>query len=489
MTTPVLSANNITIRVGENFFFQKTSWQLQKGEQWLILGKNGSGKTTFAKALAGLLPLKFGEIILHTAIDKQYQYTHLHKDKIVYMSFETQQKFITRDSLRRDYESYMGLEAPGTTVNDYLGKDYNTHVFQATFGVHSLLSREVDTLSTGEMRKVFLVKALLGNPQILVLDEPFDGLDFATKRQLFDVVNQIMAMGTQVILITHRTDEIPGEITNIMLIKNCKILASGTKLEIMQKYEKLFKESATKPLGVVAKDTAEENREVLLNMNDVNVFYEQKQALSHITWEVKAGENWVILGHNGAGKSTLLKLITGEELQHFANNILLFGIERKKQALWDVKKEIGVVSTDLQLAHQYNLSAFSVILSGFFDSIGLYSKVTPFQQKKAEELLAELHLDNLADRDYQELSFGQKRLILIARALVKKPKILILDEPCHGLDIENKKVVLDFIDKIGKSGKTTLLLITHNLDEIVDSITHVLELENGKIIKQGRLNN
>lgn len=487
MTTPVLSANNITIRVGENFFFHKTSWQLQKGEQWLVLGQNGSGKTTFAKALAGLLPLKQGEIILHTATDKPYQYTHLHKDKIVYMSFETQQKFITRDSLRRDYESYIALETPGTTVNDYLGKAYETHVFQATFGVHSLLNREIDTLSTGEMRKVFLVKALLENPQILVLDEPFDGLDFATKRQLLDVVNQIMTMGTQIILITHRADEIPQEITNIMLIKNCKILASGIKEEIMQKYEKLFKEVTTNPLGVVTKDTAQENREVLINMNDVNVYYEQKQALSHITWEVKSGENWAILGHNGAGKSTLLKLITGEELQHFANNIMLFGIERKKQALWDVKKEIGIVSTDLQLAHQYNLSAFSVILSGFFDSIGLYSKVIPTQRNKAEELMQELHLENLAEKDYQQLSFGQKRLILIARALVKNPKLLILDEPCHGLDIENKKMVLQFINQIGKSGKTTFLLITHNLDEIVESITHVLELENGKIIKQGRL--
>ncbi len=487
MTTPVLSANNITIRVGENFFFHKTSWQLHSGEQWLILGQNGSGKTTFAKALAGLLPLKQGEIILHTATDKPYQYTHLHKDKIVYMSFETQQKFITRDSLRRDYESYIGLEAPGALVSDYLGKDYNTHVFQATFGVHGLLNREIDTLSTGEMRKVFLVKALLGNPQILVLDEPFDGLDFATKRQLLEVVNEIMAMGTQVILITHRAEEIPQEITNIMLIKNCKILASGTKQEITQKYEKLFKEAVTKPLGVVAKDTTEENREVLISMNDVNVFYEQKQALSHITWEVKSGDNWVILGHNGAGKSTLLKLITGEELQHFANNIMLFGKERKKQALWDVKNEIGIVSTDLQLAHQYNLSAFSVVLSGFFDSIGLYSKVTPTQRKKAEELITELYLENLADKEYQQLSFGQKRLILIARALVKNPKILLLDEPCHGLDIENKKMVLKLIDEIGKSKKTTLLLITHNLDEIVDSITHVLELENGKIIKQGRL--
>lgn len=202
---------------------------------------------------------------------------------------------------------------------------------------------------------------------------------------------------------------------------------------------------------------------------------------------MKDGENWAILGPNGAGKSTLMHLINGDHQQRYANNITIFG--KKKDAgisVWDIKKRIGIVSTDLMLRYQKHIQAFDVVLSGFFDSIGLYKKATKRQRDRALEWIKKLGLEGIAKRNYHELSFGQKRLILIARSVVKSPKILILDEPCHGLDIYNRKHILEMVDQIGKTN-TNLLLITHNKDEIVSSINHILELDKGRIVRSAKV--
>lgn len=509
---PFLSMHNATIRVANTFLFEHTSWQMNKNEHWLILGPNGSGKSTFAKALAGLLPLKNGEIIAHFATDKEYQYPQLHKDKIIYLSFETQQKSLTKNSLKGDLESSIGVEKQGMIVKDFLNPTKRNEKIslldkgiqkqirhdkktKSIFSIEPLFHREISTLSTGEMRKVFLIKALLQNPKLLILDEPFDGLDQQTKSILMTIIHTIMK-NTQIILITHRSDEISENITHILLVKEGKIFAQGKKGEIMKTYPEFSqfvrrREISTvlvKSHEIVTSQTKNDNnkKQIVMQMKNVTVRYGDTVILDHINWTIRDRENWVIFGSNGAGKSTLMHLISGDHQQRYVNSITIFG--KKKDSgisVWEIKKKIGIISTDLMLRYQKVMKAYDVILSGFFDSIGLYKKATDEQKKEADTWIKRLDIERIAQKNYQELSFGQKRLILITRAVVKSPKLLILDEPCHGLDIQNRKRVLKMIDRIGET-KINLLVITHQQDEIVPAITHIMKLENGKIIEKGK---
>jgi molybdate transport system ATP-binding protein len=228
--------------------------------------------------------------------------------------------------------------------------------------------------------------------------------------------------------------------------------------------------------------------EILIAMKEATVKYGDRVALDRFTWEMKRGENWAILGPNGSGKSTILRLILGDHLQGYANPIWLFGKRRGSgETLWEIKKHIGVVSPEFQVQYRKKMSSYDVIASGFFDSIGLYQYPTGEQRVAVDEWIGRLKLEDIAKEPYDQLSYGQKRMILLARAMVKRPVLLILDEPCHGLDIPNRKRILEIIEKIGRN-KTQLLYVTHQAAEILDCITHILHLSRGKVLGQGKKN-
>jgi len=462
---PLLSAIDITIRIRDALFFEHTSWQINDGEQWVILGPNGAGKSIFAKALAGIIPLKHGEIVC--------------KKRISYLSFDTQQQIISKEEKRLDLESSIGKGSYEKTVKQFLGLKYKNFSYKNEFSTDELLNQPVRSLSTGEMRKVFIVKTLLENPGLLILDEPFDGLDSAAKKILGTMISTLMQT-KQVILITHQTDEIPKKTTHVLIMNGCHIYQQGEKDVILQKY---FLPSKPANNDITKKNIAKpKHTDILISMQDVTVKYHDKTILNNISWVVRKGENWALLGPNGAGKSTLMHLITGDNQQSYANYIHLFG--KRKGAgisIWDIKKHIGIVSSDLMLRYDKQIRAFDVILSGFFDSIGLYRKTTVKQNLAAKKIIDKLKLQSLVNKNYHQLSFGQKRLILIARAIVKSPDLLILDEPFHGLDLEKKKLVYEKLNSIGNSGKTNIILITHNESEILPCIKNKLIFEKVKV--------
>jgi molybdate transport system ATP-binding protein len=284
------------------------------------------------------------------------------------------------------------------------------------------------------------------------------------------------------VLIVHDPEEIPHKMTHVIIMKNCHIQFAGEKQKLIKKYfsdtNPLLKKTAKHP------DKKTKNP-VILSMENVTVSYDNKPVLHNISWSVRKGENWAVLGANGAGKSTLMHLITGDNQQSYAQNIMLFG-KRKDSgiSLWEIKKRIGIVSPELMIIYDKNISAYDVIISGFFDSIGLYAKATTKQHTIAEQWIKKLNLTNSTDKKYQQLSFGLRRLTLIARALVKSPDLLILDEPYHGLDTKNKKLVLNTVNTIGESGRMNLIMITHKESEIIPCITHRLYLDKGTVVRQ-----
>ena len=203
-----------------------------------------------------------------------------------------------------------------------------------------------------------------------------------------------------------------------------------------------------------------------------------------------AGQHWAIAGPNGAGKTTLLALISGDHLQAYANVIHLFGRRRGSgESIWDIKKQIGLVTPHFHAGYQKRLTAFEVVCSGWFDSVGLYRRCSQTQAEQARQELAAQEIEQLADRPFDHLSHGQQRLVLIARAMVKHPTLLILDEPCAGLDAEHRQAVLEQLDTIAARGRSQLLYVTHHPDERPACITHTLKLEAGRVagVREHRL--
>jgi molybdate transport system ATP-binding protein len=220
--------------------------------------------------------------------------------------------------------------------------------------------------------------------------------------------------------------------------------------------------------------------DILVAMEDVTVKYENTIVLDGLSWTMKSGENWVILGPNGCGKTTMLNLVTGDNPQAYANKIYLFGKRRGSgESIWDIKRRTGIVSSEFQIRYRKPITAFEVVLSGFFDSVGLYRDFSTAQKETAEQWLEVLGVADKSERVFNQLSYGEQRMLLLARSLVKMPQILILDEPCQGLDRINRGRILDAIDVIGRHRGTNIIYVTHYSDEIPSCMTCMLRFEKG----------
>ena len=349
-------------------------------------------------------------------------------------------------------------------------------------GLSSLLGNPLRYFSNGETRKTLIGKALLSEPKLLILDEPFEGLDTESVLWLKGALSDLIKNGLAVWLVSHRFEELVPGITHVLCLKSGEIFAQGLRSQVLitEVMEGLYEKADHKDTNLKTKENSAEINEnliqtdffesvpekdrkhSLIRMWNVNVHYGEKVVLKNFYWSVEQGENWKIVGPNGSGKSTLLSLICGDNLQAYANEIYLFGRRRGTgESIWDIKQKIGFVSSEFQVRYQQPVTALKVVLSGFFDSIGYYQPASVTQKKMALSLMELLEITNFADLDFTRLSYGQQRLILIARAMIKSPPLLILDEPCQGLDRRNRNRVLELVDLVGQNTTTQILYVTH----------------------------
>ena len=489
---PLISLENITVRVGKRFLLKGTFWQIRHGQNWAVLGPNGAGKSSLVGAVAGEVPVSRGRIVRDFAEGLSAG--------IGYVSFGLHQRILAREEGRDDARIFSGDPESFETVCETLLAASPGPVETARFNrvleqleIGHLLSRSIRFLSTGEMRKVMIARALLKSPRLLILDEPFEGLDQTARGLMKNTISALADGGIQLILVTHRFDDIPPDITHVLCLKEGQIFLKGRRETVLTRsqIERLYGPTANGlprlPNGTLPKPvSAGSLPETIIEMKNAGVRYGDIRVLEGLNWRMQAGENWAVIGANGAGKSTFLRLITGDNLQAYANEIYLFG--RRKgtgESLWDIKKRIGIISSEFQLHYRKRITAYDVVLSGFFDSIGLYRTASAQQHETAAEWIERLGIVALAQRRFDRLSDGEKRLVLLARAMVKSPSLLILDEPCQGLDPANRAIILDLINHIGghidghigRDDPTHLLYVTHQDDEILPCITHILKLE------------
>lgn len=457
-------------------------WAIEPDQNWVIVGPNGAGKTTLLKIILGKLYYR-GEFFIAEGL----------REHTGYVSFDLHANWIHRET-EKEHSRYFsrrlneGWITPASLLQataDRIGNPESFRKIIKLLHIESVLGREIRQLSTGELRKVLIADALVAQPELLILDEPYDGLDPESARSLIRLTDQIMASGIQVLLVVHRFEEIPPHITHALCLQNGRILRKGP-IEILLDKQLITDLYPVKPLlpqfpeknEMPANRLSDDASPAMIRMKDVRVVHGRTAILDHIDWQVNRGENWYVSGPNGAGKSTLIRLITADEPQAYANEIYLFGRRRGTgESIWDIKQKIGLISSEFQIRYQGTgapMSAFQVVLSGFFDSVGLFRNATRTQRQIAGQWLRRIGMAPYGERIFAHLSYGEQRMILIARAMVKSPAMLILDEPFEGLDYANRQMLLNLIDDIGENTETTIIYVTHRKDRL-DCITHKIE--------------
>ena len=468
----MLKIENAHYKISDYKVFSIESLTIKPATSVAFVGRNGSGKSILVKILAGEQTLLSGHVI------NEFK-------SIAHISFEQLQKLIEDEWKRNNTDMLSeGEKDTGlTTAQIIQANSVDERLCQQLaeqFGIAHLLSRRFKYLSTGETRKTLICRVLMTQPDLLILDEPFDGLDVLSRENLAERLADLAKQGMTIILVLNRFNEIPNFIENIGIISDCQLLKIGDKGTILDdvivkqladmenKQNVLLPEADKPPIKL-----ANELDRIILNNGHVQ--YDDKVIINGLTWRVKARQNWQIVGPNGAGKSTLLSLITGDHPQGYSNDLTLFGHKRGSgETIWDIKQHIGYVSSSLHLDYRVSVSVKNVLLSGYFDSIGIYQATSDKQNKLVDEWLQLLNLQTQADKPFQSLSWGQQRLVLIARALVKHPTLLILDEPLQGLDQLNRELVKRWIDQLINDGYTQLLFVSHHAEDAPKCITHRL---------------
>lgn len=467
-----IELKGLTVSFDDHFELTSINWLIEPRQHWMITGTNGAGKSALAAVLAGA-----GKIVKGTVEGLPA--------KVGVVSFEAQAE-LTAAELKKDDADIIDVISEGTAVKEILSAACEdaelVDKLTKKFGLTALLERTFRKLSTGESRKVLLIRALASKPDLLVLDEPFDGLDVNTLTVLQAHLKTLVGV-TPMVLVLNRFDACPDFITDIAYVENGQ-LQHKVKRDDKVAYTGLYQllHLNTTDLQVPAADPSADIPELdpsqpLVKLTNVGVKYAEAEIFKEINWTIEPNQHWQLSGPNGSGKTALLSLITGDHPQCYVNDIFVFGLQRGNgESIWQIKQFIGYVSTALQWEYRVSASLRNVIVSGFYDSIGMYTKSADTECAIADEWLSLLGLSDRADQPFNKLSYGDQRLLLIARAMVKHPPLLILDEPCLGLDDINRQLVLVLIEKICAGSKTSVIYVNHHPEDKISGIDNYLML-------------
>ena len=476
-----LKTEGVTVKAGGKEILKNIHFTIGKEEQWAIAGASGSGKTTLAHTLVGKHfhtgTLQYGSGISAAdivVVEQQHRFKNLSNTS----DFYYQQRYNASDAEDAvTVQSLLQQYNPGgkTTVCGL-----ETATIPQLLHIDQLMQKPLIQLSNGENKRLQIASAILQEPRLLILDNPFIGLDVEGRKILSDILNTLSAAGVKILLITSTAD-IPDCITHISLLEKGTLTTINRQAYTPGAWSDQKKFNIDHALLHQLKPGITPSFEFAIRMHHVEIQYGAKKIFQDVNWEVKRGERWSVSGPNGAGKSTLLSLITGDNTKAYSNEIYLFDKRRGSgESIWDIKKNIGYVSPEMHIFFDYTATVFETVASGIFDSIGLFRQVTAEQREQVMQWLQLFQLQKLERSLLSRLSAGEQRLVLLARALVKNPPLLILDEPCQGLDAVHVQQFREIIDDICNTFHTTLLYVSHYKEEIPSCVTQFLRIENGR---------
>ena len=437
-------------------------WTVRAGESWALTGPTASGKSTLLECIAGKHRLAGGTFERHVPADA-IQLVAFKEDSraFSYAGSYYQQRFEFADeenplTLRTFLRT--GTKADDSTIESTAHQ----------FGLGDRLDLSLMKLSNGQTRRARIARALLAKPELLILDDPFVGIDAGGRVELSELLRKLVECGLTLIF-TLSPDDVPNWVGNHLRLPKSGFDFGSRDAQIT--------------LAIPANLTPPSPTEPILELADVTVRHGGRDILQNISWTVRAGERWAILGPNGAGKTTLLALACGDHPQAFSNDVRLFGSRRGTgETIWDVKRRVGFVSPEFHLYFAEPLTAFEAATTGFHDTL-LYRQPSSQEVDRVEELFRAFGGMDWKDRPFRQLSTGRQRLALLIRALVKRPRLLILDEPFQGMDTSTAVAIRDWLDA-NVTAEQTLIFVTHRAAEIPRTVTQTLRLESGKRVQK-----
>ncbi len=486
MLKPQLIFENVVVGWSITPVVRHINWTIRKGEHWVVTGAMGAGKTTLVSCMVGKNRIIAGK--LHYELLANPNSFEERKEVVHMVSFmDTSKLFRSVNAVHYYQQRFNSFDSDGhLTVQEYLetagfDKDRAEHrELVRNTGIVDLLTLERIKLSSGQTRKMLLTKAILARPKVLILDNPYMGLD-AESRVTFNRLIDTLAETLPITFILSGHYEIlPDCITHRLHLEKGSIRFMGTLSEVNQQGEELPVTVETPSLMAIrsyyAQHTDPPSFESIIRMERVHLDYKGKRILENVNWTVKPGQKWALLGPNGSGKSSLLSLIYGDNPQAYSKQIFLFDRKRGSgESIWDIKKRIGFTSPELHAYFDINFKARDLVLSGLTDAFLIPKAPGGEIRKVAEHLFAYFDLEDKIESRFHALSTGEQRLLFFMRALIKAPYLLLLDEPFQGLDrttIDKCRQLLDLV----LIERNALIFITHYAHEIPDSVDRIMKL-------------
>lgn len=489
--TKILSICNATIRHLDKVVFEELDFEWEQGQYWAIIGRSGAEQTTFLETIMGKTLVTKGEVVRPFAEAYQKEMSNLGKvnsfrDLIATVS--QQYTFRNKSNIQNFYyqQRFNSMESEETaTVLEYLSNvqqdqqgPWTLQKVLQLMQLDALKYKSLIKLSNGETRRLAIGAALMKNPRVLLMDQPMTGLDAKTRESFDVVIKQIIGSGIHLMMTTN-SHEIPENISHVAVLGEKMIIKAGPRKDFDFRHEDGHGIAGIDQDILVQLLLKNENiqNSPIIDLRNVRVKYGEKLILDQVNWTVLPDEKWVLKGENGKGKSTLISLIIGENPQAYANDIWLFGRKRGSgESIWDIKRNIGFVAPELSRFFPLNQTCLKVVLSGLFDTMGLFKKVTKEQEVLAINWLKLFGLQNLSQKLFRQVSLEEQRFVLLARALIKKPSLLVLDEASQGMDAYQRALFKSIIDQVCHITPLTLIYVSHYQEDIPDAVDKVFQL-------------
>lgn len=458
-------------------------WSLDPGAHFAVLGGNGAGKSTFLRLLAGLIWPRPHDSRVYR-FDGHETWSPLRaRENVALLSPEIQERFVRHLQDGPDNEQGWRLNAREAVLAGFFGSELlhqqptaqhekRADEVIAQLRLQNLAERPLQTLSQGQMRRVLLARALVASPQLLLLDEACSGLDAASRDEMLGLIERIAQSGqTTLGMTTHRESEIVPSIRSVVTIRDGEIVENAPN------HFPSF--AATEALPDIP--SASQTAETLIRFEHASVYLDGNPILHDLNWELRRGQHFAVEGGNGAGKTTFMRLLRGELFPALGGKVVRFGKERMSRA--EIGARISLLSPALQARYSEQITVEAAVASGFFDSFGLQGEISPEMQEQVRAVIEQCGLAPLVSRNFTKLSYGQRRRVLLARALVTQPEVLLLDEALDGLDTASRGEWNAILASVAARG-ASLVVTSHHRGDYPSFLTDVLTLSGGRVLAQ-----